>query len=285
MNFFPPCLNSLFYPVLCPLCGATPKAFSNPFFAVCENDKLVIHTAFKETNYEENYFEKEYVAQYGKSYIDDKPAISARAKWRYERVQHFLKPTTHPRLLEVGSAAGFFLEAMQAQGFQTEGWEVSESMTEYANAHSITTYTHDFFGGAMEHLRQQKPRFDAVALFYVLEHFADQKKAWELLSSLVREGGFLLLSLPSVDGPTFHYAREKWYSTHPQDHAVDYSPASLERIGMRFGFKCKAVFSEGIHPQRFPWGEFPPIAYFYRKMLEKLPISDTIFAILERTHP
>jgi len=223
--------------VPCPICGHELKALSDARFARCPDDELIVNRAYQPVAYESDYFGKEYKNQYGRSYTADRKAILARNQARYSKVKRLFTAATHPRLLEIGSAAGYFLKAMQDENFDVRGWEISKTMTAYANARGLKTACQDFLKGALAHEKKGKKPYDLVAMFYVLEHLPDQHNAWRHLSGLVRPGGFLLLALPSAAGPTFRYHRRDWYKTHPGDHAVDYSPRSLKHVGLKFGFE------------------------------------------------
>ncbi len=266
----------------CPICGENLKTLDNPSFAVCPNDRLVINLAYRAVRYESDYFDKEYKAQYGKSYMADRQAILERNQHRYEKVKNLFSPTTHPQVLEIGSAAGYFLKAMQDEDFIVRGWEISKTMATYANARGLKTTRQDFLKGAKDHEKKNKKPYDVVAMFYVLEHLPAQKEVWQHLARLVRPSGFLLLALPSATGPMFRFHRAEWYKSHPTDHAIDYSPKALKRVGAQFGFAVRALFAEGMHPQRFPLGNIGFMNRLYRKALEHAPLSDTIFAVLER---
>lgn len=266
----------------CPLCGTLLTPLSDRRFGVCRKDGLVVNGAYEFRRYEHDYFEKEYCNQYGRSYTEDRQAILARNEIRFAKVKELAPVATHPQVLEVGSAAGYFLKIMQEAGYSVRGWEISEAMTKYANARGIKTVRQDFLKGAKQHEKQKKQPYDIVAMFYVLEHIPEQRLVWQKLAVLVRPGGYLLLALPSADGPTFRFHRQRWYDTHPLDHSVDYSPRSLRLAGRQFGFELVAAYSEGIHPQRFPLGSYRIAAWLYRRALENAPLGDTIFAILQR---
>lgn len=251
-------------------------------FARCVNDKLVVNLAFKETNYEHDYFDTEYKTQYGKSYTADYQAILARNGLRHDKLKPFVNDQAHPSVLEIGSAAGYFLKIMQTEGYAVTGWEISKTMANYASSRGLKTIRQDFLKGAIAHEKKRLPPYDIVAMFYVLEHLNPQAKIWQHLKRLVRPGGYLVLALPSASGPFFHFNRKQWYATHPSDHAVDYSPKSLRLVGRQFGFSLRHASSEGIHPQRFPLGGVTPFKNMYSALLKRLAISDTIFVILER---
>lgn len=243
---------------------------------------MIINGAYEFRRYEHDYFDKEYRNQYGRSYTEDRQAILARNQIRFNLLGKFANPQSHPDVLEVGSAAGYFLKIMQEAGYTVRGWEISEAMTRYSNARGIKTIQQDFLSGARDHEKHARKPFDIVAMFYVLEHIQEQQQVWKYVASMVRPGGYLLLALPSADGPTFRFHRQQWYDYHPLDHSIDYSPAALRRTGRRFGFSLVACSSEGIHPQRFPFGSNLFLGKLYRTALNHAPLGDTIFAILCR---
>ncbi len=267
----------------CPICSAGLVPLSDARFGYCKADRLVVNGVFAPVKYEEDYFNREYKNQYGRTYTADRQAILERNRIRLEQIKPYFNAQTHPQVLEVGSAAGYFLKIMQEEGFTVRGWEISETMSQYANARGLKTTRQDFLKGAKAHAKKKGQTYDVLAMFYVLEHLADQKEAWIQFQRLVRPGGFLLIALPSAAGPTYRFHRKKWYATHPVDHAVDYTPAALKAVGARFGFVLRAAFSEGKHPQRFPFGQFGFTQRLYMKALDRAAISDTIFAVMERT--
>ncbi len=268
--------------VSCPICQGPLAALSDRRFAVCPRDGVVVNRAYEFRRYEHDYFEKEYKNQYGRTYTADRQSILERNLKRYELVKHLVSPATHAQVLEIGSAAGYFLKIMQDHGYSVHGWEISAAMAKYANARGLKTTPQDFLKGARQHLARKRKPYDIVAMFYVLEHLPEQAEVWQHLASLVRPGGYLLLALPSTAGPMFRFHRSGWYASHPSDHKIDYAPDSLRLTGKKFGFSSIATFSEGIHPHRFPLGRFRLFDRLYRKALEAAPLADTIFAVLRR---
>lgn len=266
----------------CPICNGPLSPLSDRRFAWCKRERVVVNLGYEFRRYEHDYFEKEYKNQYGRTYTADRQSILARNKQRYEQIRERISPATHPQVLEVGSAAGYFLKIMHDEGYAVHGWEISAAMTKYANARGLKTTQQDFLKGAAQHVKRERKPFDIVAMFYVLEHLPEQAQVWHYLSNLVKPSGYLLLALPSAAGPMFRFHRGEWYASHPTDHKIDYSPESLRLTGKRFGFVLETVSSEGIHPHRLPLGRFAPLGRLYRKVLEAAPLADTIFTVLKR---
>ncbi|MCS6985426.1 MAG: class I SAM-dependent methyltransferase [Leptospiraceae bacterium] len=268
--------------VMCPVCDSPTKVVEEPFYR-CPRDGLLVYAEGTELTYEDDYFGLEYKNQYGKTYLEDREAILARNHWRLKEFHTRIRLSgKKKRLLEVGCAYGFFLEAAKNYGYELEGWELSQKAAQYCQNRGFAVKVGDFFALYENWQKQKRPPYDVVAAFYTIEHFRWQRQFWSAAAHLVSRGGYLLLSLPSCWGPLFYFHRRKWYENHPRDHFVDYSPRSLAKIGKSFGFKLLLTKSEGIHPNRFWGGSLPFLRSFFRKIQEKIPFSDTIYAVLRK---
>ncbi len=254
-------------------------------FGLCKNCSLVYYLEARAVKYEDDYFNREYKEQYGRSYLDDEPAIRSRMAQRLKKAFRYVSFANKSTLLEIGSAAGYFLAEARQAGFEPRGWEISSAMASHANARGLPTVNLDFFS-AYEQWKKQPGKkenwFDMVAAFYVLEHFSNQPDVWNALQELTAPGGLLLLATPSWRGPAFFFDRVNWFQNHPADHFIDYSDKGLQKIAKRYGFTALHQSSEGIHPGRFPGGNFSPLGAIYRKWQERVPFSDTIFTILQK---
>jgi len=250
-------------------------------FSRCPKCELVYYLDAQAVEYEDNYFETEYQNQYGTNYIDDKNKIQNRMKERIEKLTCYLQNLQGKKILELGSAAGFFLELMQKEGCEVTGWEKSSYMNSKAKESGLNSLCGDIFTLYNDWKNENASGFDVVAAFYVIEHIKDQKSLWKMLASLVNNDGYLLIATPSLFGPMYKFFKKKWASTHPRDHFVDYSLRSLKKVARMYNFKVISTSAEGIHPHRMPLGKFWPLTSFYTALQKKLSFSDTVFVILK----
>lgn len=201
-------------------------------------------------SYEEDYFLADYERTYGRSYEEDEANLRLLARRRL----HHLKPLTNERpgrLLEIGCAAGFFLDEARTSGFDVTGIEISAWGCNLARKKGLRVLHSSFIEPTLEgEALVQKERFDVVAAFYVIEHFADQRRVFETISSLLKPGGLFLCALPSIHGPLFDYDFKKWEQTHPADHYVDYSPVSIKQILPLYNLRALRFFPASYHPER-----------------------------------
>lgn len=100
------------------------------------------------------------------------------------------------RVLDIGCGRGWFLEIAVENGFQPYGIELSEEQVSHARAKFGTNIS----VGKFEEANYQASFFDVITLLDVLEHFRDPKQMLQKAHSLLKEGGFLAVRVPTTDG-------------------------------------------------------------------------------------
>ncbi|MFW6181149.1 MAG: methyltransferase domain-containing protein [Spirochaetota bacterium] len=195
--------------------------------------------------YRSTYFLSEYRKQYGRSYLADRPAIHRMAAARLSVIEGI---TGRPgRLLDVGCALGFFLEAARERGWEAQGVEVSPYAAAWARKRlGLQVLTGSFLDTALAEMS-----FDVITLFYVAEHFPRVEEVLERARVLLADGGVLALALPNRGGISYRVSRSAYLDRHPEDHYFDTTPANLKRFLRARGFRCARVITTGIHPERF----------------------------------
>lgn len=240
------------------ICGHTGQEldFSSTLgnnFGISPAGCIYYHKA-KNPSYGSDYFIEEYKSQYGRTYLEDEEPLRTLARRRLAMIKKYSSPhsrpstSTHsaqPSLLEIGCAAGFFLDEARKAGFNVRGLEISN----FAAGHARNSLKLDVRCDSFLNFETTE-KFDLVAAFYVVEHFPDQKYVFQKIASLLNPGGSFVFALPSIHGPFFEYSPEEWLRTHPEDHFVDYSPQSLKKIFPLYGLKLKKVLPASYHPER-----------------------------------
>jgi len=94
--------------------------------------------------------------------------------------------------------------------------------------------------------------FDAVSMWFVIEHFKDLKTVLEKVSSILKKGGIFAFSTPSGQGVSALKNTETFFEQSPKDHYSIWEPSETKKILKRFGFKVLKIVSTGHHPERFP---------------------------------
>ena len=139
------------------------------------------------------------------------------------------------RLLDVGCGYGFFLKEMRSRGWQGEGIEVSEVGRQYAQEKwGIHVYSEP-----LEHIGLPDNYFDAISLFYVIEHVPDPLGLLTEVNRILKPGGLILLRWPHTTpivrilGPLAR--RLDLY--HTPYHLYDFSPRTINQALLGSGYK------------------------------------------------
>ncbi len=152
------------------------------------------------------------------------------------------------RLLDIGCGFGSFVALMRQRGWDAEGIDPSPAAIASALGKGRPVRM-----GTMEQLREERRIYDALTMFYVLEHLPDPmgalRKTWDLLAP----GGVLLIRVPHTTpivrllsplglGGTLY---------DPPFHLYDFSPAVLGEMLRRTGFaKVRTLPGTSTLPSR-----------------------------------
>lgn len=132
----------------------------------------------------------------GTRYIDGYAKKENSKRRRSRRRANYLRRhlKTGKRVMDVGSNVGFFVEAASAMGLQAEGLEINPVLAESARRR----FPHlTFHTCSLEEFEQQGV-FDGVYCSEVIEHTVDVAHFARQLLDLLRPGGALYLTTPSI---------------------------------------------------------------------------------------
>lgn len=130
------------------------------------------------------------------------------------------------RLLDVGCAAGFFLDEARRAGWTVQGCDVSPYATELArdrlhlDVQCAGFLEADLPNGA----------FDVVTAFNVFEHLPDPRAAVDRLARLVRPGGYVVLETWNADSLVARLFGAAWHQYSLPYVPFYYTPDALARL-------------------------------------------------------
>lgn len=233
---------------------------------ICRNSGVHRYKKAETRTYSDSYFLEEYKNQYKKTYFEDEANLRKLAGERLDWIGAHLpfknSEGSSPRLLEIGSASGFFLDEAKKRGFSVQGIEISEEASQYGRSVlGLPIWTGGFLefpegrGRGLEQISgpgtgQGLDTWDVIVSFFTLEHIPDLEGIWKKLDRLSHSGTILVLALPSFFGPTFQTDPKAWFETHPPDHFFDYDPGSLKKVLNWIGFEMKLRKPLSFHPGR-----------------------------------
>lgn len=204
--------------------------------------------------YEKEYFADQYKNQYGRTYLEDFDHIKSAGIKRIQEINGILrsKNVSSPKILDIGCAYGPFLSAAAERGWLPYGTDIAKDAVEFIRSsllYPAVVSSFPEFEPASEFGINQ---FDAVTMWYVIEHFADLKSVLEKISSLVKQGGVFAFSTPSAEGVSGRKNRADFFKNSPSDHFTIWEPSKVSKILKPFGFEVVKIVSTGHHPERFP---------------------------------
>jgi len=238
-------------------------------------------------SYDKKYFFEDYSKQYGKSYIEDRNTIRDFSFQRLDQISRILKkPLKGLKVLDIGCAYGFFLEAAREKGAIVSGIELVSHAVQYARKKLGLSVEkadlHDY--------QPLENTYDIISLWYVLEHFEKPDKILSRLALALKPGGVLALSIPNSQGYSALCNLPLFLKERPTDHFFDFSPKAVAFLGRLFGLKLVKIVVKGIHFHRFKarckmffW--IPDIKIFHQlfsSICRILKIGDTMEVYLQK---
>jgi cyclopropane fatty-acyl-phospholipid synthase-like methyltransferase len=192
--------------------------------------------------YGEDYFRGSGNADYGfDDYYALRAAVERTAGRRLRKVRTHLG-LEGGVLLDVGCGPGFFLNVARANGWDTQGLEISDAASHFARETlrlPVTTMSIDAAALAAE-------QFDLVTMWDVLEHVADPARALNTVRAALRPGGGLVLTTGDVESAVARASGERWHLYNFPEHFFFHTERSLRGIAEQAGLRVVAVHRDAM---------------------------------------
>lgn len=229
----------------CQLCGGTGQRtrFVEPPFAVleCAQCGLVYVTP----RLSGEALQKVYGAGYWKS---DNPKSRGYADYareaslylrtfrrRMRLVSRFVRPGA--RVLDVGCAAGYFLQVMSEAGHDVLGVEPSTAIATIAQRELGADRVHvGSLDSAPAAAGYRNGSFDLVTLWDVIEHIPDPQATLHRVRRLLAPGGRLLLETQNVQSRWARLLGRRWHHYKHEEHLYHFTPTTIARLLADCGF-------------------------------------------------
>jgi 2-polyprenyl-3-methyl-5-hydroxy-6-metoxy-1,4-benzoquinol methylase len=161
--------------------------------------------------------------------------MSARERTFADALAHIEKVVGgRGKLLDVGTAAGGFLAAAQARGWQVEGCEPNRWLANWGARH----YGIRIRPGSVFDQPYEPGSFDVVTLWDVIEHTTNPREVLAHCRSLLRPGGVLVVNYPDVGSWIARALGRRWlFLTSVHLHYFDRKTMTrlLESTGFSVG--------------------------------------------------
>ncbi|MHC4078238.1 MAG: class I SAM-dependent methyltransferase [Planctomycetota bacterium] len=169
----------------------------------------------------------------------------AHQRLAYGDVLRRLRPFRRTgRLLEIGCAAGGFLDAAQKAGWEPTGIELATDVVRYATAvRGLNVHR-----GTVESVALPGEAFDAAVMLDVIEHVVDPLALLETVRARLRPGGALVVMTPNLSGLGARWLRASWEACDPKDHLWLFDPSTLKALCRRAGFAPQRHWCIDVNP-------------------------------------
>ncbi len=224
--------------------------------------------------YDKSYFFEEYKKQYGKTYLEDFEQIKNMGLERVNRIKSLLPKNHKKKVLDVGCAYGPFLQAAKDNRFLSYGIDISSDAASYVSSVLKIPSCSAAYPNIDTNKEFQIAKFDAVTMWFVIEHFQNLNSVLVKTRELLNDGGVFVFSTPNASGVTRTFSPKKFFSQSPLDHYTLWELRNCRRILKRYGFKVKKIICTGHHSERFP--------LIQRAGTEKGSLLFKLFTILSR---
>lgn len=148
-------------------------------------------------------------------------------------LQYISRYVSSGRLLEVGSAAGYFLWAAQQRGFDVQGLDITEQFVEFSrNVLGVPAHR-----GTLREVPFAPASFDVVYHRNVLSHLAYPVDELRILHDLLRPGGLMIFETGNVA----ELPADTAGILELPDHLYHFSEQTIRKLLEVTGFSCVDV--------------------------------------------
>jgi 2-polyprenyl-3-methyl-5-hydroxy-6-metoxy-1,4-benzoquinol methylase len=184
--------------------------------------------------YTRQYFESSYPATFGYAhYLQMRNQVKKAYKPRLEVIEKYVRGR---RLLDIGCAAGFFLELASERGWQAEGVDVSEYATEYGKNLGLKIFT-----GTLIEASFPDQYFDAVTMWDCLMHMPDPYGTMVEINRILKRGGILAFDALNIDSLNCKLFGERWSALQKLEHIYYFSVQTINKLLKKSGFKILEI--------------------------------------------
>lgn len=208
--------------IKCPICNADTKIFS-------KKDGFLIYKCsecgfgFTEnTNIQKAEYHRD------DTYIEEEDLFKNIFKKREKIINSLMNPG---KVLEVGCSTGLLLSLLKKSGWKVSGVELSKKAAEVANKKGI-----DVIIGTFEQFKTTE-KYNLLIFNHVLEHLENPSEVLKKSRSLLKDEGYLFISLPNFDSFTALVSKSNWPLLLPEEHLWHFTNKSLRILLKKMGFK------------------------------------------------
>ena len=220
-------------PVSCWACGsdATPDASWLPVRLHRCGECGLLFAPDRDAGELQDLYDARYFDEYpgGERYEEDPAQRRYEAARRIELVRRYRRSG---RLLEIGAAAGHFVEAARDSGFEPIGVEPAADLARAATERLGVPV----LAGFIEEVDLPDGEFDVACAWHVVEHLSEPHHALVRLRDALVPGGHLFVEVPNIDSVQATRRRQHWANLDIGRHVGHYTSSALRALLEGAGF-------------------------------------------------
>jgi len=141
--------------------------------------------------------------------------------------------------LDIGCAAGYFLDVLKENQWEIEGIELEHRMYSLLieKGYNVSNDPLEYFTSSHQ--------YDLITMFDVLEHLPELQRDFAKISNLLSPQGILALSTPNIDSFQHRLFRSRWFQFKPVEHLYYFSPSTLQRLAQDHGLHIEVIRKSG----------------------------------------
>lgn len=186
-----------------------------------------------------NYQKK--VKKWLQDYLGEKPYLLARFEKRLVEIEKRKKPG---KILDIGCAAGFFLELVQKHGWEVFGVDTSPEAIKYCLK---TIDSSRILCGTLKEVGLQSQFFDVIVIFETLEHIPNLRSFLAEVKRVLKPDGLLALTVPNQGGLVSKLLGRRWFDYKRLQHLHFFTPETLKMVLEKASFKVLFAKQEFFH--------------------------------------
>ncbi len=190
------------------------------------------HEGFARDFYTEDFFTAGHDKYGYADYLSEKPNLMRGNARKIAFIERYVRGGS---ILDVGCAAGFFLEAL-GPTWDPYGCDASSAMARVAKE----KFPERIAEAGFEEYSPGRT-FDVITMWDVIEHVADPVACIKKISSLLNDDGFLFIGTPDTASPVVHILGKRWYHYIPPTHLHFFSRWNIPIFLRNNGFAMKRL--------------------------------------------
>jgi hypothetical protein len=227
----------------CLVCGGRYEASALPGLLRCSFCRFVTaNMSLPHAELEKLYTARYFAGEEYRDYMAERPLLERSFRRRLDKLLSYVPDASGKRLVEIGSAYGFFLQMARDRFRSVEGHEISHDAAAHATAVFRLPVT---VGDFLDH--QMSGDIDVLCLWDTIEHLQAPHRYLEKAAAHMPSGSAIAVTTGDIESIVARMRGAKWRQIHPPTHLHYFSKQTLARLLANYGFTVRYAGYDGVY--------------------------------------